>query len=197
SKFYMASDGGFFTSTDTGANFTHATTLGFSQFYDLGIDPNQPARRFGGLQDNNVVRTTDGGLNDWESGIGGDGLEAEVDPTNSNNVYGESQYGNIYRSTDGGTNFSVGYNGIGTERTNWKAPLTHDPHQTQKLYTGTTFVYRTTDGAQNWFPFSQNLTNAPVSQLDEGISGIAGDRERINDYRSHLANVVSHTVSAI
>ena len=196
SKYYIGGDGGFWTTTDTGANFTQATTIGISQFYDLGIDPTQPLRRFGGLQDNYVVRTITGGLNDWEPVIGGDGLEAEVDPTNSNLVYGESQYGNISRSTDGGANFSIGYNGIGNERTNWKAPLTHDPHQTQKLYAGTLYVYRTTDGAQNWQIFSQNLTDIPALGYD-GAQPVPGTKERAADYLSHLANVITHTVSAI
>ena len=53
----------------------------------LGIDPSDPQVRSGGLQDNGSVRTKPGGLSDWNSVHGGDGLQCEVDPIDSKRIY--------------------------------------------------------------------------------------------------------------
>jgi photosystem II stability/assembly factor-like uncharacterized protein len=189
---YMGNDGGFYDSTDAGANWTHSETLPISQAYDIAIAELDTNRRFMGLQDNGTVRTTTGGTSDWTNVLGGDGLQCEVDPTDPLLVYASSQGGNINRSTDGGDSFSNGTNGIGNERTNWNAPVTHDPVASQKLYTGTFRVYRTIDGALNWTPISPDLTNGPA---DDG-QPVVNREDRDNRY-SHLADLVDGTVSTI
>jgi photosystem II stability/assembly factor-like uncharacterized protein len=193
SLWYMGNDGGFYWSTDVGASWTHSETMPISQAYDIAIAELDTNRRFMGLQDNGTVRTTTGGTSDWQNVLGGDGLQCEVDPTNSLLVYASSQGGNINRSTDGGDTFTNGTNGIGSERTNWNAPVEHDPVTSQKLYTGTYRVYRTVDGAQNWTPISPDLTDGPT--LDEGQPVV--NRDGLDRFQSHLADIVDGTVTTI
>jgi photosystem II stability/assembly factor-like uncharacterized protein len=193
SRLLMGNDGGFYSSTDGGNTWTHAVTLGVSQAYDLAIDNLQPQRRFMGLQDNGTVRTVTGGTSDWIEVLGGDGLQCEVDPTNSNLAYASSQGGAIARSTDGGDSFTGATTGIdSTERVNWNAPVTHDPLATQRLYTGTIRVYRSTDGAVSWQSLSPDLTNGAS---DGGA--VAGGGGKLGDLRSHLADTVDGTVTTI
>ncbi len=192
-RWLMGNDGGFYRSTDDGGTWIHAVTLPISQAYDIGIDRLDPLRRFIGLQDNGTVRTVTGGISDWTNVHGGDGLQTEVDPTDSAYVYASSQGGAIVRSTDGGDTFLNGTNGIdGAERTNWNAPVTHDPQTHQKLYTGTIRVYRSADGAQNWTSISPNLTDGP---LDAPAAPSGGGP--LADFQSHLADVLRNTVTTI
>lgn len=196
-RWYVADDGGFFKSTDSGTTWTHAVTLPISQLYDIGIDNQNTRRRFAGLQDNFVNRTTTGGQSDWQSVIGGDGLQVEVDPTNGSKVYGESQYGAIQRSTDGGDTWSIATNGInGADRVNWNAPISLDPIVPSTLYTGTYRVYRSTDSAQNWTPISPNLSNsAPSSLSDE--HRLPADWKESSWGTDHLESLISGTVTVV
>jgi photosystem II stability/assembly factor-like uncharacterized protein len=187
----MGNDGGFWWSTNSGSSWTQSQDLPISQAYDIAIDTLDPNRQFTGLQDNGTVRTTTGSLGDWAEVNGGDGLQCEVDPTNSNFVYASSQGGNFVRSIDGGDTFSGGTNGIGNERTNWNAPLEHDPHTSQKLYTGTYRVYRTIDGAQNWSVVSPDLTDP----TDGG--SLLFERRDGDPPRAHLEDLVGRTVTTI
>ncbi len=188
-RLYMANDGGFYTSTDGGSTWAHSTSLPVSQFYDLGIDPADPDIRFGGLQDNGSVRTKTGGLSDWTSVHGGDGMHCEVDPTDGRRIYCEEAFGAIKRSTNGGNTFSAAVSGIAaSDRRNWSAPITHDPLTARRLYTGTFRVYRSIDGAQTWSPVSGDLTDGPPPHLQPGGG---------SDRASHLASTVEGTISAI
>ncbi len=192
-RLIMGNDGGIYTSTNGGTNWTKSPNLFISQFYDLGIDPVNPLNRYGGLQDNGSVRTTTGGQSNWTSVNGGDGFHCEVDPIAPLRVYCESQYGNIVRSSNGGASFSSGVSGISpSDRTNWNAPIVHDPAQTQRLYTGTYRVYRSTNGAANWTAISADLSNGqPIAA--EGEAGGIPDRSG----RAHLASTVDGTVTTI
>lgn len=187
-KLYMANDGGFYWSTNAGNTWSRSPSLPISQFYDLGIDPVNPLRRFGGLQDNGSVRTTNGGLSNWTSVNGGDGFQCEVDPVNTLRVYCESQYGGIVRSSNGGNSFSNGTGGISSgDRKNWNTPITHDPQTTRRLYTGTHRVYRSTNGALSWTALSGDLTDGPSLHL-----GSTGGTDS-----AHLASAVEGTITTI
>ncbi|MBI3447514.1 MAG: glycosyl hydrolase [Acidobacteria bacterium] len=189
-RLYMATDGGFYRSADGGGTWTQAASLPVSQFYDLGIDPSNTLARYGGLQDNGSVRTKTGGLSNWAMVNGGDGLQCEVDPLDSKRVYCESQFGGIVRSTNGGNTFAGAVSGIATsDRRNWNAPITHDPSTSQRLYTGTTRVYRSTNGAQSWAAISGDLTNGPPALASQARGGAPAS--------SHLASTVAGTITTI
>jgi len=188
-RLYMANDGGFYHSEDGGATWTQSFSLPASQFYDLGIDPQSPLIRYGGLQDNGSVRTKTGGLSNWTSVNGGDGFQCEVDPVNDKNVTCESQFGAIVRSTNGGSSFSSGVNGIvTTDRRNWNTPITNDPLTASRLYTGTVRVYRSANAAQLWSPISGDLTDGPPPSSQARGGGVGA---------SHLASTVAGTITTI
>ena len=156
-------DGGLYRSTNSGSTWTHFTNLPISQFYTVEAHPLQPAKIFGGLQDNGVQRTPDGQTNDWSSIVGGDGLEVHVDPLSTQVVYAESQFGALVRSTNGGTSFSNATSGL-TGRRGWKTPIAIDPASTgtgttSTLYLGSSMLFRSTNSAQSWTAISADLTN--------------------------------------
>jgi len=153
-------DGGINISTDGGVNWTKVAELPVTQFYEIGLDYNNPQRLYGGTQDNGTLRTLTGNLNDWNRIYGGDGFYVIVDHTNSNIIYAESQFGNLGKSTDGGSSFSNATTGISSsEPTNWSTPVVMDPNNSNTLYYGTDRVYRTTNGANSWTAISPDLTD--------------------------------------
>jgi photosystem II stability/assembly factor-like uncharacterized protein len=154
-------DGGINISTDGGQTFSQPKNIPATQFYEIGIDFNNPERLYGGTQDNGTNRTADGGLNNWENIFGGDGFYVLVDYNDANIIYAESQFGFLGKSTNGGYSwiYSV-LDGInGNEPTNWSTPVVMDPNSSNILYYGTHSLYRTTDGAENWTKISPQLTD--------------------------------------
>ncbi|MDX1702059.1 MAG: T9SS type A sorting domain-containing protein, partial [Melioribacteraceae bacterium] len=153
-------DGGINISTNGGETWSQPLHLPITQFYEIGLDKQNPERFYGGTQDNNTIRTVTGLNDDWERIFGGDGFYVIVDPNNSNIIYAESQFGGLGKSTDGGSIFSAALQGIDLdERTNWSTPVVMDPNNSSVLYYGTHTLYRTTDGAESWSPISPKLTD--------------------------------------
>jgi hypothetical protein len=156
-------DGGVYRSTNGGTNWTHFNNLPISQFYTVEAHELQPAKIYGGLQDNGVQRTTTGQTNDWASVVGGDGLEVHVDLRSTQVVYAESQFGALRRSTNGGTSFSSATSGL-SGRLGWKTPIAIDPASTgtgttSTLYLGSSQLFRSTNSATSWTAISGDLTN--------------------------------------
>ncbi len=148
-------DGGINISTNGGTSWSQPKEIPATQFYEIGLDANNPQRLYGGTQDNNTIRTTTGALDDWERILGGDGFYVTVDFNNPNIIYAEYQYGNLFRSTDGGQSFFDATNGISSsEPKNWSTPVVMDPNNSSILYYGTNRLYRTENKAQNWSPIS-------------------------------------------
>ena len=48
-------DGGINISTDGGVNWTKVAELPITQFYEIGLDSNNPQRLYGGTQDNGTI----------------------------------------------------------------------------------------------------------------------------------------------
>jgi photosystem II stability/assembly factor-like uncharacterized protein len=162
---YVGNDGGRGKSVNGGINWTAEGNqdLYISQFYAGAIDFLNPARSIGGTQDNGTIRTQTGAASDWQLVSGGDGFYAVVDYGNSLYQYAESQYGAIVRTTD---NWASGFgatNGIGGgDRKNWSTPIVIDPNHPAVLYTGTQYVYRSTNRAVSWSAISPDLSRGVV-----------------------------------
>ncbi len=153
-------DGGINISGDGGVNWTKVAELPINQFYEIGLDAQNPERLYGGTQDNGTLRTLTAAVNSWDRILGGDGFYVIVDHSNPNIIYAESQFGNLYKSTTGGGGFFPITNGI-SGPTNWSTPVVMDPIDPNKLYYGSNRVYRTGNGGNSWSPFSPDLTTAP------------------------------------
>ncbi|MGO9258392.1 MAG: WD40/YVTN/BNR-like repeat-containing protein [Bryobacteraceae bacterium] len=149
---FESNDGGVWMST----NFRSATvtwkslnqTLGTAEFYaPLGMDPTNPNRSVGGLQDNETIMYS-GNLAWAETGMIGDGYGAVINPVHTNIVYADTNAGGIYESTAGGA-------------TGTFAVLPNTPIQAGKLVmdftTPTTLyafegsdLYQSLDGGNTW-----------------------------------------------
>ena len=174
-------DGGMNISTDGGVNFTKVAELPITQFYEIGLDRNNPERLYGGTQDNGTLRTLTGELNDWDRIYGGDGFYTIVDYTNPNIIFAESQNGNLGKSTNGGNSFDWALNGIDfDEPRNWSTPVAMDPKDPNTLYYGTNHVYRTTNGANFWSSISPDLTEGLTGTRRGTISTIAVSPQNSN-----------------
>ncbi|MGE5437573.1 MAG: WD40/YVTN/BNR-like repeat-containing protein, partial [Syntrophothermus sp.] len=155
-------DGGMNISTNKGVTWSDPVQLPATQFYEIGLDYNNPQKFYGGTQDNSTIRTQTGALDDWEVIYGGDGFYTIVDYSNPDIIYAESQFGDLGKSVNGGASFSYAMNGISfSEPTNWSTPVIMDFNNTNVLYYGTNKVYRTTNGAANWTAISPKLTISP------------------------------------
>ena len=153
-------DGGINISTNAGASWGAQADIPATQFYEIGLDANNPAKLYGGTQDNGTNRTPDGGIDNWQHIFGGDGFYVIVDHTNPNIIFAESQFGNLGKSVNGGISFGNATSGInGSEPTNWSTPVVMDPNDANILYYGTDRVYRTTNSAGNWTAISDDLTD--------------------------------------
>ncbi len=159
-------DGGINMSNDAGLTWSSPANIPATQFYEIGLDANNSLAYYGGTQDNGTNRTLDGGLNNWDHIYGGDGFYVLVDFTNSNIIYAESQNGGLGKSTNGGTNFGNATNGINSgEPTNWSTPVVMDPNNSNILYYGTDYLYRTTNSAGDWTKISPKLTDYSGARL--------------------------------
>jgi photosystem II stability/assembly factor-like uncharacterized protein len=157
-------DGGINISTDAGLSWSKVADLPVTQFYEIGLDYQNPQRLYGGTQDNGTLRTKTGALNDWDQIFSNDGFYVNVDFIDPDIIYAESQFGLLGKSIDGGVSFFQVLSGINqVEPTNWSTPVVMDPNDHLVLYYGTNRIYRTSDGASSWVPVSGDLT--------AGISG--------------------------
>ena len=173
----LASDGGLYTSTNAGVSWNHASDLPITQFNTCEVDYKNPTHLYGGAQDNHVIRTLTGNLNDWTNVTNEDGFAVLVDPTNSNTIYASTQYGALERSTNGGTSTVPILSGMtySTDRHNWCTPVVMDPSTPSTLYYGSQKLYMTTNKGTNWTPISPDLTHGKfvASSVYATISAIA------------------------
>ncbi|NOT33303.1 MAG: hypothetical protein HOP12_03940 [Candidatus Eisenbacteria bacterium] len=170
-QLYLGNDGGFFSSINSGANWTKSLDLPITQFYAGTIDPFFPERLFGGTQDNNSIRTPTGATNDWLPMLGGDGFYVLVDPTNNAIVFAESQYASggagLLRSTNFGFSGSfIGPSGLFiSDRFNWSTPAVMSPHDHNVLLLGSQRVYKSTDNGISYSVVSSDLTRNNTTSL--------------------------------
>ena len=152
-------DGGLNLSYNAGLNWRPSPAMPISQFYEIGLDLQNPERLYGGTQDNGSIRTTSGGLADWQRILGGDGFYVLVNPDDPNTIYAEYQSGALHKSTDDGSNFNYIVNSqMEEEQRNWSTPVVMDPLNSAVLYYGTNRIWRTEDAGQSWIAISPDLT---------------------------------------
>jgi PKD repeat protein len=151
STLFECNDGGIYTTSDGGSNWTDLTnTMVISQMYRLGVAQTTSDDVVTGLQDNGTKNFE---ANVWEDVIGGDGMECIVDFTNANTQYGELYYGNIKRTTDHWANYTTISNGISGSGS-WVTPYVLDPNDNQTLFVGYSDVWKSTNQGNTWSKIS-------------------------------------------
>ena len=180
----VVNDGGLFRTTNARASATtgpRATcspvTLqmrweslnrgyGVTQFYH-GVAYPDGTRYIGGAQDNGtLIGGDDQGIDGWRTSLSGDGGHVAVDPSNTQVLYAESQWANIARSTNGGLQWQSRVTGLDPVRSDvlgpdanylFVTPFMMDPSDSQRLWIGGEFIYRTSNSASTWTKASTAL----------------------------------------
>lgn len=187
---YCGSDGGIYSSNDSGASFTnHTFGIQASQFYRIAVAKTNANKMVGGLQDNGGHAFNSSSSGQSRNYYGADGMDTAVDPTNENVFYGFIQNGGgPYISTDAGATLSSAV--TEPESGNWVTPMTIS--STGVLYGGYTNLYRL-DGA-TWTALGalggacDLLEIAPSS--DAIIYAVVDNRlKRSDDFGANFTNV--------
>ena len=186
SQMYLGTDGGVYMSVDKGNNWQFIRCLPVSQFYHVDVDNQKPFYRvYGGLQDNGswmAPSQSPGGVenSDWVSLYGGDGFWVVPDPVDANYAYAEYQGGNMARvNLRTNTSRSIKpFEEPGDEklRWHWNTPLVMSPNRKGALYTGSQYLYRTSNQGKSWTKISPDLsTNDKEKQKQEESGGLSAD----------------------
>jgi photosystem II stability/assembly factor-like uncharacterized protein len=171
----IATDGGLYRSTDSGATWQKIENIPTTQFYRAAVNPHEPTWYYGGAQDNGTTGGNFDNITDWPRIFGGDGFQAVFHPTDPLIMYVETQNGNITFSDDGGQSFLVGTDGISVgDRRFWDMPYFISPHNPDVMYTGTYRVYRSDTHPSFWNVLSESLTDeVEFTNLHHTISAIS------------------------
>jgi photosystem II stability/assembly factor-like uncharacterized protein len=179
----LGNDGGIYVSRDRGESWRFIDNLSITQFYEVGVDLQEPFYwLYGGTQDNNSIGAPSGTRNtvgitndDWFLTVGGDGFYTRPDPVDPAVVYTESQNGNLTRfDTRTGERKRIkpadpldcvhaDDDNADPEsprcyRWNWSAPVQISSHDHETIYFGANVVFRSTDRGDSWEVISDDLS---------------------------------------
>lgn len=87
-----------------------------------------------------------------------------VDPNDSNTLYVASRGLGIRKSADGGRSFNNASNGLADEGL-FVPPLSLDPNDGQRLWTGGRAIWRTIDGGANWRRASAPIAGGATAKI--------------------------------
>ncbi len=162
SDLLLASDGGVYQSKDNGSSWSDYEEVPATQFYRIASNPHETDVYYGGAQDHGTLKGEN--PQNWVRLYGGDGFQQVFDPKNDNIFYTLTQNGNILVTTNKGLSFNTAMNGIDKfEPVAWDAPLIRSHFNANTLYTGTSRVYKNTEGANaSWKAISDDLTDGNI-----------------------------------
>ena len=174
-------DGGVDISYDAGVNWKNFNNDGLTlvQFFNIGIDMDDPFYIYGSVQDHGSRR----GMVDlsrgrdsipavaFENAPGGEGSSHAIDPTDPNTVYSAGFYGTISR-TDVSTGERVSLVPVPAEgepplRGQWVAPFIISPHNPRIIYHGMNILYRSLDRGDNFEAISPDLTYNELDRIGD------------------------------
>lgn len=180
---FVGNDGGIFKTEDARARIAVGTRAacgpqkahlrwtnlnngyGVTQFYHGAASPDGTFY-LGGTQDNGNIASADAlGPDGWVTLAGGDGGYVAVDRDDPRILYVEYVSFALSKSLDGGRTFKDALDGIADDPGFlFIAPFTMDPSDSRRLWAGGVYLWRTTDGAENWTRVSSFL-NTQVSAI--------------------------------
>ena len=154
---YVACDGGMYRSTNGGSSFSSINNgLAATQFYaTVGVSPTNLNVIVGGLQDNGVVITNNGGTT-WTTYPGnyGDGASCTISPANGNNILSSGDARNVYLSINGGASTSTNgltyLGGPNDSRTAFNSPLVFSKGKPSIVYVGSDNLHKSTNGGSSF-----------------------------------------------
>jgi photosystem II stability/assembly factor-like uncharacterized protein len=194
--FYQSADAGQtwrFAVAAGGAQFYNVTVDGSNPPWSYGSIQDHGSRR--GTIDLSAGRDRIPAV-EWENAPGGEGSFQAVDPSNPNIVYSHGFYGNFTRTDlsippspggrrGGGAGTAPAEQPAGPQRvTNirpkeedlraqWMAPIIVSPHDSNTVYIGYQFVFKSTNRGDAWQKVSADLTsNDPARMLLKSSNAI-------------------------
>ncbi len=183
---YLGTDGGAYVTLDRGGTWMYLQNLPVGQFYHVAADNQKPYYNiYGGLQDNGswfAPSSAPGGVTNssWKTIFGGDGFLAQPDLSDPQIAYAEAQGGEMgrinlstFKSVDIQPKQSEGEEKL---RWNWNTPIVTGAKNYKDLYTGSQYLYKSTDQGRNWKRISSDLTtNDKSKQKQEESGGLSAD----------------------
>ncbi|MFO7755478.1 MAG: hypothetical protein R6V34_05810 [Bacteroidales bacterium] len=159
------------------------------QFFNVNYDMAEPFRVYGSVQDHGSRRgeviLANGRDNipavEWENAPGGEGSHHAIDPSDPNIVYSADFYGTISRSDYNNPDTIRRTNSEGEEqiivrpsrknilpevsegdpplRGQWLAPFIISPHNSNTIYHGMQYLFKSTDKGESWEKISPDLSH--------------------------------------
>ncbi|HMV82293.1 MAG TPA: BACON domain-containing carbohydrate-binding protein [Blastocatellia bacterium] len=164
---YIGNDGGLFRSDNSraatlttpaaackpstvGVKWTALNNnYGVTQFYHGTVSADGKTY-VGGTQDNGtILGTDDKGANAWRIVNGGDGGFTAIDQSNPSILFGSFPGIAFRKSTDSGDTFGAATFGINDEGL-FVTPFVMDPSDSQRMWTGGYYLWRTPNGGSRW-----------------------------------------------
>lgn len=161
---FVCSDGGIYSSTNGGDNFTdHTGGIQASQFYKVAISQNDPNKMVGGLQDNGGHAYNNGNGN-WLNYYGADGMDTAIDPTNDDKYFGFIQNGGgLYMSNNAGSSSSGSVAQPDGSSGNWVTPLAMNSNG--ELFAGYDNLYRLNASENGWVQLANLGSSADQMEI--------------------------------
>ncbi len=166
---WVGSDGGIYRTGDAtqdAPTWQHLSGgINALLFIGVALHPTNPAYMVGGLQDNAIALTADGGKT-WPGASQGDMGYTAIDPFNTDIVYSTWPQGGFARNEgrgaggadDGWYEHTDGLSS--NDRFLFYAPFVVDPQNEGVLYIASERVYKTADHGDTWKPVSAALSGA-------------------------------------
>lgn len=191
-------DGGLNISRDRGKTWRFVENLPVAQFYHINYDMEMPYNVYGGMQDNGSWKGPayvwrKGGIRNsyWQELYFGDGFDVVPDPSNPRFVYAMSQEGYVGR-VDTKTGYSKLIRPVHPEgktlRFNWNAAIAQDPFDSNTIYFGAQYLFKSENEGENWKLISDDLTtNDTAKQKFTESGGLTYDVTGAENYTTILA----------
>jgi photosystem II stability/assembly factor-like uncharacterized protein len=178
-------DGGACETWDGGKHWSQKSTISAQQFYDVGVDNEQPYNVMGGTQDNGCWLGPSQTRNqwgvfarDWSYLPSGDGFYVVRDWWNPEYVYFESQFGSSMRKNlqtgqisplARRTTLEERAEGKPVQRYQWNAPIVLSPHNPGIVFVCSQFVHRSLSRgeANTWQTISPDLSKADKGRIEQ------------------------------
>jgi len=218
----LGSDGGIYSSWDTGEHMHHYYHIPAGEVYHVEVDDAQPYNIYIGLQDH---ETWKGPVNNWNGSIGledwvitgmWDGMYTQVDHEDNRWLYFTTQFGKHHREDQlTGKRWSitpVPPDEAPPYRFTWTTPIIISPHNSAILYAGAQSLLRSPDRGESWEEISPDLTNndpekiagkghmmhctitsISESTLKTGIIWVGTDDGHVHMTKDHGANWIELT----
>ncbi|MEA1878478.1 MAG: hypothetical protein U9N86_16675 [Bacteroidota bacterium] len=165
----LGSDGGIYSSWDTGEHMHHYYHIPAGEVYHVEVDDAKPYNIYIGLQDHETWKSP---VNNWNGSIGiedwvitgmWDGMYTQVNHENNRWLYFTTQFGKHHREDQlTGTRWSISPippDGAPPYRFTWTTPIIISPHNSATLYAGAQCLLRSPDRGETWEEISPDLTN--------------------------------------